>query len=174
MPGIKTGPIAAKRFRFVFNNKNNIAVVISYGICHLYQNHLRLLWPNRNIFLTTAINMGKMKESIKGALLSALVYPGLGQLILGAKFKGISFAVLTTAGLLVIIYRMTIRIYRALDLILPALTGNFGDLPKILTILDQSTYPDWSGEIISLIVVVICWGASIIHAYWLGCRLDRT
>jgi len=115
-----------------------------------------------------------MKESTKGALLSALVYPGLGQLVLGAKFSGVLFAVLTTGGLLVIIYRITIRAYRALDQILPALTGDFGDLRKIFTILEQSTYPGWSGEIFCLTFVFICWGASIIHAYWVGCRLDRT
>ena len=115
-----------------------------------------------------------MKESTKGALLSALVYPGLGQLLLGARFSGVLFAVLTTTGLLIFIYRLTIRISRAMDQILPALTGNLGDLRKIFAIIDQSTYSDWSGEIISLMVVVICWGASIIHAYWVGCRLDRT
>ena len=115
-----------------------------------------------------------MKESTKGALLSALVYPGLGQLVLGAKVSGVFFAVLTTTGLLLILYRITIRVYRALDQILPELTGRFGDLRNVLALVDQSTYPGWTVEIISLILVFVCWGASILHAYWVGSRLDRT
>ena len=115
-----------------------------------------------------------MKESTKGTLLSALVYPGLGQLVLGAKWSGLSFAVLTTAGLLVIIYRLTIRIYLALTQIPYTLTGNLRDLGKIFTIIDQSAYPDWSTELFCLIIVAICWVASIIHGYWAGRRLDRT
>ncbi len=115
-----------------------------------------------------------MKESTKGALLSALVYPGLGQLVLGAKLSGAFFAASTTAGLLVILYRLTVRIYRALDQILPELTGKVGDLRNVLAVLDQSTYPSWSVEKISLIVVSACWAASVIHAHWVGTRLDRT
>lgn len=114
-----------------------------------------------------------MKESTQGALLSALVYPGLGQLVLGAKVSGVFFAALTTTGLMVILYRLTIRVYRALDQILPALTGKFEDLRNILAMVDQSTYPNWTVEIISLILIFVCWGASIVHAYWAGRRLDR-
>ena len=115
-----------------------------------------------------------MKESTKGALLSALVYPGLGQLVLGSKITGVGFAIITSAGLLVIIYRITKRIYQSMDLILPMLTGKIGDIRKVLDLINQSTYPDWSGELISLTVIVICWLAAIMHAYWVGCRLDRT
>ena len=115
-----------------------------------------------------------MKESTKGALISALVYPGLGQLVAGSKWSGISFASLTTAGLLVIIYRITMRFYLALDQIPSILTGNLRDLGKLFTILDQSAYPDWSIELYGLILVAICWIGSIIHAYWAGSRLDRT
>ena len=115
-----------------------------------------------------------MKESTKGALLSALVYPGAGQLVLGAKISGVLFAAITTAGLLAVVYRLTIRINQAFDQILPALTGDFGDLRKSFLILDQSAYSCWSGEIFSLIGAFICWCVSIIHAYWVGCQLDRT
>jgi hypothetical protein len=66
-----------------------------------------------------------MKESTKGVLLSGLVYPGLGQFVLEAKFSGVLFAILTTAGLLVIFYRLTVRIYHALDPILSRPRSNF-------------------------------------------------
>ncbi len=115
-----------------------------------------------------------MKESTKGALISALVYPGLGQLVLGSKRSGVLFTGLTTVGLLVIIYRITMRFYLALDQIPTILTGNLQDLGKIFTILDQSAYPDWSTESKCLLIVAVCWVASIIHAYWAGSRLDRT
>ena len=115
-----------------------------------------------------------MKESTKGILLSALVYPGLGQLVLGSKWSGILFAGLTTAGLLVIIYRLSIRFYLALDQIPTILTGDLRDLGRIFTIIDQSAYPDWSIECYGLLIVAICWVTSIIHACWAGNRLDRT
>ena len=115
-----------------------------------------------------------MKESTKGSLLSALVYPGLGQLVLGSKWSGVLFTSLTTVGLLVIIYRMTMRFYRSLDQIPTLLTGDPHDLGKLFTILDQSAYSSWSTELGCLLIVAVCWVASIIHAYWAGSRLDRT
>ena len=115
-----------------------------------------------------------MNESTKGALISALVYPGLGQMVQGLKWSGVLFASLTTVGLLVIIYRITIRFYLSLDQISTVLTGNLQDLGKIFTILDQSAYSGWSTELSCLLIVAVCWVVSIIHAYWAGSRLDRT
>jgi TM2 domain-containing membrane protein YozV len=48
-----------------------------------------------------------MKESTKGVLLSGLVYPGLGQLILGRITTGIIFILLTTTGFFIFIHLNT-------------------------------------------------------------------
>jgi len=114
-----------------------------------------------------------MKESTKSTLLSALVYPGLGQLVLGLKLSGALFAVLTTAGLLVVIYRLTIRIYHALDSILSSLADNTLNWRTLIEIVNLSTYPSWEVEGISLVFLLSCWAAAGVHAYLAGQKIDR-
>jgi TM2 domain-containing membrane protein YozV len=46
-----------------------------------------------------------MKKSIKGALLSGLVFPGLGQIVLRRYKSGIAFVLITLAGLVLIIMK---------------------------------------------------------------------
>jgi hypothetical protein len=114
-----------------------------------------------------------MKESTKGALLSFLVYPGLGQLVLGFKSSGVLFAVLSTTSLLVIIYRLTLRIYQAIDPILSSLANNTLSLSKIIEIINQSSYDSWRVESLSLIFLVACWITAGVHAYLVGRKMDR-
>jgi len=114
-----------------------------------------------------------MKESTTGALLSALVYPGLGQLALGLKFSGALFAVLTTVGLLVVIYRLTIRICHALDPILSSLVDNTLNWSKFIDIVNLSPHLSWGVEGISLVFLLSCWAAAGVHAYLAGQKIDR-
>ena len=114
-----------------------------------------------------------MKESTKGALLSFLIYPGLGQLVLGFKSSGVLFAVLSTTGLLVIIYRFTLRIFHAIDPILSSLANNTLSLSKIIEIVNESSYDSWRVESISLVFLVLCWIAAGVHAHLAGGRIDR-
>ena len=114
-----------------------------------------------------------MKESTKGALLSFLVYPGVGQLVLGLKFSGILFAVLTTAGLLVVIYRITLRAFHALDPILSSLADHTLNFSKIIEIINHAPYDSCRIEGISLVFLVLCWIAAGVHAYLAGGRIDR-
>ena len=114
-----------------------------------------------------------MKESTKGALLSFLVYPGLGQLVLGLKISGVLFAVLATAGLLVVIYRITVRIFHALDPILSSLADNSLIWSKFIEIVSRSPYDSWRVEGISLVFLLLCWMAAGVHAYLAGQKIDR-
>lgn len=114
-----------------------------------------------------------MKESTKGALLSALVYPGLGQLVLGLKSSGALFAILTTAGLLVIIYRITVRIFQALDPIVSSLAEKALTWSKFIEIGSHSSYDSWQVEGISLVFLLLCWIAAGLHAYLAGRKVDR-
>jgi hypothetical protein len=114
-----------------------------------------------------------MKESTKGALLSALVYPGVGQLVLGAKFSGVLFAVLSTSALLIIIYRFTTRIFHAIDPILSSLSCNALSMRKVIDLINQSSYDSWRVETVSLIILVACWIAAGVHAYFVGRMVDR-
>ena len=113
-----------------------------------------------------------MKESTRGALLSGLVYPGLGQLVLGQVFSGILFILLTTAGLIVFIYSIIQRAARAIDEILPLLANNELDFNTLKELLSRHSAGGWGVETISLVGIAGCWLAAIMHAYFVGKKLD--
>jgi hypothetical protein len=115
-----------------------------------------------------------MKASIKGALLSGLVYPGSGQLILGRIFTGGTFIVLTTIGFGVLIYRIARRLYLIIDQVLPMLARDEMDFSKIMDALDPSPYANWHVEMISFGLVIICWVSAAVHAYVVGKRIDTS
>ena len=115
-----------------------------------------------------------MKASIKGALLSGLVYPGSGQLILGRIFSGGTFIVLTTIGFAVLIYRIARRLYLIIDQVLPMLAGDDIDFSKIIDSMDQAPYSSWNVEMISFVLVIICWLFAAVHAYIVGKRIDTS
>ena len=114
-----------------------------------------------------------MKESTKGALLSVMVYPGLGQLVLGLKISGVLFAILTTTGLLVILYRISVRLFHALDPILSSVADNDLNWSKFIEIVSRSPYDSWQVEGISLGFLLLCWIAAGLHAYLAGRRIDQ-
>ena len=113
-----------------------------------------------------------MKESTKGVLLSALVYPGLGQLILGRVAAGVLFIILTTAALFVFIYRIIERAARSIDEILPLLANNELDVHILKELLSRDPPGGWGVETISLIGLAGCWLAAIVHVYFVGKKLD--
>ena len=111
-----------------------------------------------------------MKPATKGACLSGLVYPGTGQLFFGRILTGLAFISLTTIGLGVLIYRIAQRIYRAFDTVLEMLVNKSLTFQEFKELLSQTGYSGWDLELTSLIVVVVCWIVSIIHAYYMGNR----
>ena len=113
-----------------------------------------------------------MKESTRGVLLSGLVYPGLGQLILGQVTAGVLFMLLTTAGFFVFIYRIIQRAVRVIDEILPLLANNEIDVNTLNELLIRDSAGGWGEETISLIGVAGCWLAAIVHAYFAGKKID--
>jgi hypothetical protein len=112
-----------------------------------------------------------MKASTQGALLSLLVYPGVGQLSLGLKGSGMLFAGFATAGLLVVIFRITDRIFQALDPILSSLADNSLNWHAFFEIVSRSSYDSWKVEGISLLFLLLCWIAAGVHAYLAGRRM---
>jgi hypothetical protein len=86
-------------------------------------------------------------------------------MVLGLKFSGILFAVSTTTGLLVIIYRLTIRIYHALAPILSSLADDTLNWSKLIEIVNLSPYDSWRVEGISLVFLLSCWAVAGVHAH---------
>jgi len=115
----------------------------------------------------------QMKNSTKGMLLSGLVYPGLGQLILGRIFSGIIFVLLATAGFSVLLYRIIQRTLRVIDQILPLLADKRLDVHALVELLNRDVAGGWRLENICLIGIVACWLVAIAHAYFAGKKMDR-
>ena len=113
-----------------------------------------------------------MKASTRGMLLSGLVYPGLGQLILRRMTSGIILALLATVTLVVLIYRVVERTYRLIDQILPLLADNTLDVTVLKELLSRDATGGWGVEKICLIGLVVCWLVGIGHAYFVGKKID--
>ena len=113
-----------------------------------------------------------MKASTRGMLLSGLVYPGIGQLILGRMTSGIIMVLLATVTFVVLIYRVVERVYRLADQILPLLAENGLDVATLKELLARDAAGGWGVEKICLIGLVVCWLVAIGHAYFVGKAID--
>ena len=115
-----------------------------------------------------------MKESTRGVLLSGLVYPGLGQLVLGRVFSGIFLMLFTTAGLFVLIYHIIQRAARGIDEVLSLPAKNELDFNTLKEILSRDFGGGWGPETFSLIGIAGCWLAAIVHAYFVCKKTDSS
>ncbi len=113
-----------------------------------------------------------MKASTRAMLLSGLVYPGLGQLLSGHKRSGLIFVLGTSAGLIVLFYRLLQRAYRFMEQALPRLADEALDLQTLKDLVERSSTVGWGIENLCLIVIVGCWLAAIVHAYFAGKKID--
>ena len=113
-----------------------------------------------------------MKASTRGMLLSGLVYPGLGQLILGRVTSGVIMAVIATVTLVALIYRFVQRVLGLVDRILPLLAENALDIETLKELLTRDGAGGWGLEKICLIGLVGCWLIAIGHAYFVGKKID--
>ncbi len=106
-----------------------------------------------------------MKASIKAALISALVFPGLGHLFLRRGARGLLFIVpaLLAAGYLL---RTTLALAAAL-----VTEINDGTLPlDPLLIVERvhSSGIDNPATNMAALVCIVCWVGSVLDALWLG------
>ncbi|MCX5837699.1 MAG: hypothetical protein NTW71_04165 [Deltaproteobacteria bacterium] len=112
-----------------------------------------------------------MKTSIKAALLSALVFPGLGQMYLKRYLRGLIPMVLVLTGLGVLIVQATVGALQILDKI--QLQGGTVDMNAVSNLAaGSSAHGDPSSSFISL-GIGVCWVFAVIDAYWLGKEKDR-
>jgi TM2 domain-containing membrane protein YozV len=109
-----------------------------------------------------------MKTAIKAALLSALVFPGMGQMYLKRYVRGAIPMVLTLAGMGVLIAQATVGALRELDKMQNQ--GGFVDLNAVANrAVASSASGDWYSPLI-LPMIAGCWLFSVIDAYMLGKR----
>ncbi len=114
-----------------------------------------------------------MKASIKAALLSALVFPGSGQMYLKRYVRGLIPMVLVLAGLGVLIVQATVGALQVLDKMQIQLQGGTVDMNAVSNLAaGSSTHGDPYSSLIS-IGIAVCWIFSVIDAYRLGKEKDR-
>ena|SRR5471032_2363927 len=108
-----------------------------------------------------------MKPSIKAALISGLVFPGLGHLVLKQAARGCIF-MLPAAVAVIYLLRQILQLIDTLTTEL-----NSGALPLdpvlILDRIHASGIDNTSTNLASLICL-LCWIGSIVDALWLGQR----
>jgi hypothetical protein len=107
-----------------------------------------------------------MKTAIKAALLSALVFPGVGQMYLKRYARGLIPMVLTLVGLGVWIAQATVGALRELEKM--QIQGGLVDLNAVAgRAAASSASGDWYSPLI-VPMIAGCWLFSVIDAYRLG------
>ncbi|MBU4013362.1 MAG: hypothetical protein KJ550_07840 [Proteobacteria bacterium] len=112
-----------------------------------------------------------MKKSIKGALLSGLVFPGVGQIVLRHYKSGIAFVLTTLAALVLIIMK---EVQQALIIVekIGSIEGVI-DMSTISKAAVQATTTNDSLILnLALLVIALCWIISIVDAYRIGKKMD--
>jgi len=110
-----------------------------------------------------------MKKSSKAALLSGLLFPGIGHLFLKAYFRGYALLVTALVALSVIIRTA----YQQAQLIVDqVLSGDVAMDSAAITqaVADSANTTDSLISNIAVFVLAICWLAGIIDSYRLGLR----
>lgn len=112
-----------------------------------------------------------MKSSVKAALLSGLVFPGLGQIVLKRYLKG---SLLITAVFIAIIMLVMDATQRA-QAILEKIEAEGGAI-SMYTITEAAnrSAEDYSGTVpsMALLLIFACWCYAIIDAYLIGKKTD--
>lgn len=113
-----------------------------------------------------------MTRALKGALLSGLVYPGLGQMSLKHYLRGLAFILAATLGMVAAVVqasRMALAIIENMDLS----RGTIG-LDQIFQASHQAVTEANSLRFHIAIALILCsWLVSTVDAYLLGRRMDR-
>lgn len=113
-----------------------------------------------------------MKRSLKGALLSGLVFPGLGQVVLGVKKRGwllILTAVLCLSAIIISATQKALAILESL-----AEEGKPLDIESISEAAARASTTSGTAIFnLFFLVLVLCWLFSIVDAYRIGNRQDR-
>ncbi|MCX5852536.1 MAG: hypothetical protein NT072_10875 [Deltaproteobacteria bacterium] len=112
-----------------------------------------------------------MNNSLKGALLSGAVFPGLGQVALKHYMRGIALMLTVFGCVLVIAVRAVQQASAILEKIMLA-----GGAINMNTILDATTQASTTSHssMFSFVVllIIICWIFAVVDAYRIGRQKD--
>ena len=113
-----------------------------------------------------------MKRSSKAALLSGLIFPGIGHIVLKQYLRGSVLMLFALGALSVIVTRIYQRALTIVDRI------NSGDIPVDTGAIAEMVSNSTSGtdslmENIAVVVLVACWLIGIIDSYRLGVAQEK-
>ena len=112
-----------------------------------------------------------MRKSLKGALLSGLVFPGYGQIVMKHYIRGIALMLLCLTGLVVIGVKVRQQIFIVLEKI--EYVDGAIDMNEIINAVNLAGTA--SGDVIyrfASLLLLFCWIIGIIDAYRIGWRKD--
>jgi len=112
-----------------------------------------------------------MKNSIKGAVLSGLVFPGLGQVVLKHYKRGIALALTVLLSLFVVVVKALRQAFIILEKI--EAEGRTIDMSTISSAAAQAstTSDNLLYNVVSLLIILL-WIIGIVDAYRLGRKKD--
>ena len=113
-----------------------------------------------------------MKKSIKAALLSGLVFPGVGQFSLEKYSRGLIFFLPTLLSLIVLVHYSLGKAYAIADQI------TLGKIPLDTAVITSLiSAPPVAAELLRLQIatwiIIACWVIGIIDAIRLGLEADK-
>jgi hypothetical protein len=112
-----------------------------------------------------------MNNSIKGALLSGLVFSGLGQVILKHYKRGIAFILTGPISLMLIVVKAIQQVFTILEKI--EAEGGVISMNTITNAVTQASTPSESLTFkLLLFFLILCWIFGVVAAYRVGKRKD--
>ncbi len=113
-----------------------------------------------------------MKKSLKGVLLSGLVFPGCGQFVMKHYIRGVALMIIGSLCLLVIGMKVLQQAFVVLEKI--EYGGGAIDMSEVINAvgLVDTTSDDVTYKFASLLLL-FCWIIGIIDAYRSGRKKDR-
>jgi len=109
-----------------------------------------------------------MKLSLKAGLLSAFVFPGVGQMYLKKYLRGMGIMVLVFTGLGYMIWSATVVALKGLDDAMLKMKAGTAGMPEISDIVESKTLNTDPYYNIILFLVICFWIFAIIDAYQIG------
>jgi len=112
-----------------------------------------------------------MKKSIKAALLSGLVFPGLGQFMLKSHKRGTAIVVVVMTCLYLTISEAIEQAHVVLEKL--EQSGGAINIETITNATTQASATTESNASLFINLIIICWVVAIVDAYITGKTLDK-
>jgi len=114
-----------------------------------------------------------MKKSSKAALLSGLIFPGIGHIFLREYFRGSALVVLSLAALSVVVAKAYQHAMLIVDRVVSGdISMEAGAIAQAVS--NSTTAADSLVENAAVIVLVACWLGGIMDSYRLGAVQEKS